>query len=377
MLEKILVRKDYSVQAVFNLDPKEVDPKLMVSGYEIPDPQTLSDPTAQQYAAFLRAAIPAVDPHYTFRKDVIGDIFHWWIDDESRDVLQLWGPTGSGKTSAFDEWCGRLGVPRFAVKGHKGMEPHEAFGHYVAGPNGETIFAPGPVTLAAQYGLPCIINEYDRIQPSRAIVFNDVFEARSFPMPGKHGEMLVPREGFRVCITSNTNLVEDLSGNYGTAAAQDTSLLERICSIHVQYPEVETERQILQKVLAQFDDQLLSYWFDQEGLKLMTPAGMKEGASISRAEFIDGCIDVAQKIRAQSKDGGNVSDAALERTMSTRILRKWVRQSVRHCAAPEKRGKSALHMALTKYLSNLATESTRIALHQAVVTVFGVNANVQ
>lgn len=377
MLSSILVRKDYSLQETFGLDPKLVDPQLTVSGYDIPDPATLSDPVAQQYAAFLRAAIPEVDPHYTFRKDVIGDLFHWWIDDDSRDVLQLWGPTGSGKTSAFDEWCGRLGVPRFAVKGHKGFEPHEAFGHYVAGPNGETIFAPGPTTLAAQYGLPCIINEYDRIQPTRAIVFNDVFEARSFPMPGKHGEMLVPRDGFCVCVTTNTNLVEDLTGNYGTASSHDTSLLERICSIHVQYPEAETERVILQKVLAEFDSELLSYWFDQEGMKLKTDAGMKEGSAISREEFINGCIEVAHKIRAQSKDGGNITDAALERTMSTRILRKWVRQSVRHCAAPQVHGKSALHIALKKYLSNLATESTKIALHQAVETVFGVGPEVQ
>lgn len=377
MLEKILVRKDYSLQTVFGLDPNQVDPSITVSGFDIPAPETFDDPIAQQYAAFLKAAIPTIDPNYTFRREVIGDIYSWWIDDESRDVLQLWGPTGSGKTSAFDEWCGRLGVPRFAVKGHKGFEPHEAFGHYVAGPNGETIFAPGPVTLAAQYGLPCIINEYDRIQATRAIVFNDVFEARSFPMPGKHGEMLVPRSGFRVCITSNTNLVEDVSGNYGTASAQDTSLLERICSIHVAYPEAATERAILLKVLACFDDQLLAYWFDQEGIKLSTNSGLKEGAAISRDEFIDACIELAHKVRAQSKDGGSVSDAALERTMSTRILRKWVRQSVRHCAAPEKLGKSALHLALKKYLSNLATESTRIALHQAIETVFGVSPEVR
>lgn len=377
MLSSILVRKDFSLQVTFNLDPNQVDPAIMVSGYAVPDPSTLTDPVAQQYASFLLAAIPETDPHYTFRKDVISDIFNWWIDDESRDVLQLWGPTGSGKTSAFDEWCGRLGVPRFAVKGHRGFEPHEAFGHYVSGPNGETIYAPGPVTLAAQYGLPCIINEYDRIQPTRAIVFNDVFEARSFPMPGKHGEMLIPRKGFRTCITSNTNLVEDLTGNYGTAATQDTSLLERICSIHVLYPEAETERNILTKVLAEFDDKLLSYWFDQEGIKLSTKAGIKEGAAISRVEFIDGCIEVAHKIRAQSKDAGNDTDSALERTMSTRILRKWARQSVRHCAAPEKLGKSALHMALKKYLSNLSTESTRIALHQAVETVFGVGPEIQ
>jgi cobaltochelatase CobS len=377
MLETILVRKDYPLAETFGLDSNKVDESIKVAGYDIPDPASLPDPLARQHAEFLRAAIPEVDPMYEFRQEVVSDIFNWWIDDDGRDVLMLWGPTGVGKTSVFDQWCARLGVPRFALKGHKMFEAHEAFGHYIAGPNGETVYAPGPVTLAAQYGLPCITNEYDRIQPSRSIVFNDVFESRAFPMPGKHGEMLVPRHGFRNVITTNTNMVEDVTGNYGTAAAHDVSLLERIVGIHVGYPERETEQRLLAKVLAPFDDDLLAYWLDQEGAKLATSNGTKSGAAISRGEFIDGLIEVAHKIRAQSKDGGNTRDEALERSMSPRILRKWARQTLRHASMPEKHGKSALHTALRKYLSSTATESTRIALHEAVKTVFCVDETIE
>jgi len=220
--------------------------------------------------------------------------------------------------------------------------------------------------------LPCIINEYDRIAADRTIVFNDVFEGRSFPIPGKSGEVVTPQPGFRVAITANTNLVEDLSGNYGTANTHDISILERIVALHVGYPSDDTEAKLLEKELEQFSDDLLSYWFDQEGIKISTPQGMKEGSAINRGEFIQGLLEVAKKIRAQSKDGGNTSDSALERTMSTRILRKWARHSVAQASAPEKLGLSALHLALKKYLSSLSTESTRIALHQAVENVFGV-----
>ena len=107
-------------------------------------------------------------------------------------------------------------------------------------------------------------------------------------------------------------------------------------------------------------------------MKLSTQAGIKEGSAISRGEFIAGLVEVARRIRAQSKDGGNTSDAALERTMSTRILRKWARNTLAMASTPEKLGLSSLHMSLKKYLSSLATESTRIALHQAVESVFGV-----
>jgi len=370
-LSAILVQVSYSLYEVFGLDPNEVDSSITVDGFEIPDPATLADPVAQQYAAFLRAAVPPIDPYYQFRKELVRDIRYWWLTGEG-DVLLLWGPTGSGKTSVFEQWCARLGIPLFMAKGHRRFEPMEAFGQFVGGENGTTPWVDGPVTLAARYGLPCIINEYDRIAADRTIVFNDVFEGRSFPIPGKSGEVVTPQPGFRVAITANTNLVEDLSGNYGTANTHDISILERIVALHVGYPSDDTEAKLLVKELEQFDDDLLSYWFDQEGIKISTPQGMKEGSAINRGEFIQGLLEVAKKIRAQSKDGGNTSDSALERTMSTRVLRKWARHSVAQASAPEKLGLSALHLALKKYLSSLSTESTRIALHQAVENVFGV-----
>lgn len=370
-LSEILVSVSYSLVDVFGLDPNEVDPSITVDGFAIPDPATLADPSKAACAAFLRSAIPTIDPNYKFRKDLIREIRYWWLTGEG-DVLLLWGPTGSGKTSAFEQWCARLGIPLFMAKGHRRFEPMEAFGQFVGGENGTTPWIDGPVTLAARYGLPCIINEYDRIAADRTIVFNDVFEGRSFPIPGKSGEVVIPKLGFRIAITGNTNLVEDLSGNYGTANTHDISILERIVALYIGYPSDDTESKLLEAELEQFSDELLSYWFDQEGMKLATPQGIKDGSAISRSEFIAGLLEVARKIRVQSKDGGNNSDSALERTMSTRILRKWARHSVAQAAAPEKLGLSALHLSLKKYLSSLATESTRIALHQAVESVFGV-----
>lgn len=376
MLSNILIPCEFPLAATFGLDLNEVDPQLTVSGFAIPDPSSLSDPDERRTAEFLRGAVPVADPLYRFRKDLVRDLYYWW-QTGGDEVMYFWGPTGSGKTSIFTEWCARLGVPLFVGKGHRGFEPHEAFGHYILAAGGETVWAPGPVTLAAQYGCPVLINEYDRITPSKAIVFNDVFTGQSFALPGKHGEVVQPRAGFRTVLTGNTNLVEDLSGNYGTAASHDISLLERLCSVFIGYPDDDTEPKLLEKVLEPFEDQLLQYWFDQEGIKLATKSGMKQGSAISRSEFIDGLMEVARKIRSQSKDGGSSSDAALERTMSTRILRKWTFHAVMHCSAPEKRGLSALHLALRKYLSGLATESTRIALHQAVETVFGVGEKIQ
>lgn len=375
-LSQILVPVEFSLQATFGLDPNVVDPRIEVTGFSIPDPTTLADPDAAAYAQFLRSAVPPIDPNYQFRKELIRSILLWWATGQG-DVMLLFGPTGTGKTSVIEQWCARLGIPLFMAKGHRRFEPMEAFGQFVGGEGGTTPWVDGPLTMAARFGLPVVINEYDRIAPDRAIVFNDVFEGRAFPIPGKSGEVVTPQPGFRVVLTANTNLVEDLSGNYGTANSHDISLLERLFAVYVGYPDAETETRLLEKELEQFDDQLLSYWFDQEGFKLATASGIKEGSSINRADFIQGLLEVADRIRKQSKDGGNTSDAALERTMSTRILRKWARSATEQAHAPEKIGLSALHLALKQRLSQLATESTRIALHQAVESVFGVGEKVE
>lgn len=371
-LSSVLVAVQYSLAEVFGFDQNEVPPSITVDGYAIPDPAAFAnDSIAADYANFLRSAVPPIDHNYQFRKEVVREIRRWMVDGEG-DVLLLWGPTGSGKTSAIEQYCARLGIPLFMAKGHHRFEPHEAFGMFTGGENGETPWIDGPITLAARYGLPVVINEFDRIAPDRAIVFNDVFEGRAFPLPGKTGEVVSPRQGHRIAITANTNLVEDVTGNYGTAKSHDASILERIVALRIDYPADDTEAKMLEVELEDFSDELLQYWFDQEGIKLSTDQGMKEGSAINRGEFIGGLLEVAKRIRKQSKDGGNPSDAALERTMSTRILRKWARNAVAQAAAPEKMGVSALHLALKQYLSSLATESTRIALHQAVESVFGV-----
>ncbi|MDK9702378.1 MAG: AAA family ATPase [Sulfuritalea sp.] len=369
MLDQILVPRAYSLAQTFGLDPNEVDPSIETMGYEIPDPSTFTDPQMQETAAFLRAAVPAIDPLYKHRRAIISDIYYW--SNAGDDALLLWGPTGSGKTSAWEQWCACLGIPLFSIKGHKAFNEWEATGKTDL-VDGNTVHTPGPLTLAAQYGLPVIINEYDRIAPAKAIVFNDIFEGRPFPVPSNNNMLVEPQPGFRVVLTANTNLVEDPSGNYGTASSHDISLLERLYSVHVGYPDRDVERALIEDVMSGVGDDLLAYWFDQEGFKVSTPNGLKEGAAITRAEYIDALLDVAHKIRAQSKDGGSTSDAALERTMSTRILRKWAMHAPAHARAPEKFGMSGLHLTLKKYLSNLATQSTSIALHQAVETVFGV-----
>lgn len=370
MFENILVPAEYNLNATFGVN---LDPQATVDGFSIPDPGTLCDENDQVWAGYLKSAVPPIDPDYQFRAELVRQLRYWWRYPE--EVLLLFGPSGSGKTSLIEQWCARLGVPHFMVKGHRRFEPLEAFGQFVGGENGSTPWVDGPITLAARFGLPVTINEFDRIAADRAIVFNDVFEGRAFPIPGKSGEVVIPQPGFKLIATANSNLVEDLSGNYGTAQSHDISILERLVAVRVDYPDADTEKEVLRRELSSFEDKYLYYWLDQEGVKLATENGLKEGSAVSREELINGFVLLAQKIREQSKDGGNSTDSALERTMSTRTLRRWVRSAMHHVSVPATMGKSALHMTLDRHLGMTSTESTRLALHQAVEAVFGVAEN--
>jgi cobaltochelatase CobS len=373
-INSILVPVAYSVREVFGF--AEAPDDLLIAGLSIPE--NLPEECIAE-AEFLRAHIPAIDPDYCFRKDVFQAISCWQADSDNRvssEVLHLFGPTGAGKTSAYEQYCARLGIPLFSAKGHKGFEPHEAFGHFIAGPNGESMFASGPVTLAASYGLPVLINEYDRIAPSRAIVFNDVFEGRPFANPGRHGEVVTPSPGFRVIVTTNTNMLGDTSGAYGTASAHDISVLERLHSIEIGYPAEEIELAIVESELAIVADDSLAYWFDQEGLRVGTDAGIKQGAAITRTEFASALVAFARKIRQQSIECGNEGDSALERTISTRTLRRLTKWAVRHMSAADVFGLSAVHIALDKVVAHAASGSTRVVMHQCLEACIGTGEKV-
>lgn len=376
-IAKILVPALYPLQASFGLDPNEVPPEITVSGYIITPPDQLADPEEQRLSRFLLDNVPQVDPLYVFRMDVVRDLFYWWEDSAARptDMLNLFGPTGTGKTSIIEQWCARLCMPLFSMKGHKKFEAYEAFG-MMSFVDGNTQYVEGPMILAGRYGCPCIINEYDRVDPNKAIVFNDALQGGAYTVPGRNGETCSPRSGCRYIATSNTNLVEDVTSNYATAATQDPSLLERITALHVGYPVDDTEVRLVEAVLQPFEDELLAYWFDEEGIIVNTASGQKKGAAVSRHDFAVAMVELAKKIREQSKDCGNKSDAAIERTMSTRMLRKIAHHAVMHASAPSKRGQSALHLVMRKYLSNLATESTRLVLHQAIESIFNVKETI-
>lgn len=321
--------------------------------------------------AAMRKLIPPVNMSYRFRKGLVRDLNTYWR--VCNEPLFLFGPTGSGKSSFIQQAYARLEVPLFRMTLSSDTELAEVFGHYVLGENGQTVFRYGPAALAAKFGFPLLLDEVGRATPETLIGMNGLFEAGSpFVIPG-NGETVIPHADFRLILTDNTNLAGDESGNYLTAMVHDKSVLDRMgMSIEVGYP-VDEERELLTEQLALLaNDKLLTYWFSEEKMEVATPLGIRKGQDITRSDFIEGILKVRDMIRQQSRDCGNHSASALERTMSVRTLQRWLQFCIAFVGAP-KQGYSALHYAMERSLTNTCTPSTKIAIHAMVKSVFGVS----
>lgn len=319
----------------------------------------------------VKKYVPVINSDYIFPRSAMTK-FRLALNRPSEAVL-IYGPTGCGKTSLVQQSAARLGMPLIRMNVSDATDDAVCFGMYKFVENGEMVFQYGPVAQAAKLGVPILLDEFGRGNPDKLIVLNGVLEkSGTFTIPG-NGETVVPAEGFRIFLTDNTNLCADETGNYLTARTQDKSILDRIgLTIKLDYP-VEEEKQLLTATLKKWfpDDKLLSYWFDQEGFEISSAAGIKKGTNVTREDFVAGISQVADMVRKQSTDGGNMSAAALERTMSVRVLLRWIEYCREFVGAPSK-GESALHFGLACAMTDLCTPTTKIAIHAMVKSVFAV-----
>lgn len=349
---------------------------LTVNGYEkivVTDEMSAGEVARAEY---LSAHIPAAQPGYVFRPDLLRDFNAWYKTAGSRPLL-MYGPSGSGKTSLARQFAARIGVPVFQITGSSDMELIEIFGHYLPSQDG-VVFKEGPATEAARVGGILIVDEIDRMRETVTVGLNGLFEGGPFTLAGKGGEVIVPHKNFRIVGTANSNLSGDESGLYNTARIHDKALVDRFfMSMEVGFMTPAEEKSLVLGIFAKMNDKAMSFWFDEEGIKLAdeTSGTTLVGSHVTRDKFAEGMLKVANMVRKQTRDGGNTADSALERGISTRKLLDWSEQCLAFCHAP-KLGKSGLHYALKTSLTNTCNPSTKVAIHEIVKSVFGVEETV-
>lgn len=278
--------------------------------------------------------IPQIDPLYRFRPSVLSGVLTWFQTWEKlKDSLWLFGPTGSGKTSVFEQVCARLNIPVFSFEGHERIEAPEFFGSWVNGPKG-MYWVDGPVTAAARVGGMVLVNEGDSIPQSALIGLNGALEGHSIFIR-ETNEIIPIKDGFGIAFACNTNGGGDLSGFYIATLRMNIAFGDRFQHVPVNYMESKDEIEVLMSKVPQ-----LSFDLAETMVKL---------ANEVRESFLKGTMEL---------------------TLSTRTLIRWAYLSNFHMALKQGGGEP-LAYALNYALGYRGEETTRVALLEMAHRVFG------
>lgn len=290
--------------------------------------------TVRKRESETQSLIPAIDPLYRFRPSVLSGVLTWFQTREVlKDSLWLYGPTGSGKTSVFEQVCARLNIPVFAFEGHERIEAPEFFGTWVNGPNG-MYWVDGPVAAAARVGGMVLVNEGDSIPQSALIGLNGAIEGHSIYIR-ETKEVIHIKDGFGICFACNTNGGGDLSGLYIATLRMNIAFGDRFQHVPVNYMEPQDETEVLMSKVPQ-----LSFDLAKEMVRF---------ANEVREAFLKGTMEL---------------------TLSTRTLIRWSYLSNFHMTLKQGGGEP-LAYALNYALGNRGEEPTRMALLDMGHRVFG------
>jgi cobaltochelatase CobS len=290
--------------------------------------------TVRKRVAETEEFIPKTDPLYRFRPSVLSGVLSWLNSCERlKDSLWLFGPTGSGKTSGFEQICSRLNIPVFSFEGHERIEAPEFFGGWVNGPKG-MYWVDGPVTAAARVGGMVLINEGDAIPQSALIGLNGALEGHPIYIH-ETSEFVHIKDGFGIAFACNTNGGGDLNGDYIGTMRMNLAFPDRFQHVPVNYMEAKDEIEVLLAKVPQ-----LSFDVAETMVKM---------ANEVRESFLKGTMEL---------------------TMSTRTLIRWAYLSNFHMALKQSGGEP-LSYALNYALGYRAVDTTRVALHEMGQRVFG------
>lgn len=277
--------------------------------------------------------VPAVDPAYRFRKELLSDLLAWHMLGGT-EGLYLTGPTGSGKSTLITQAAARLNIPVQRVTAHCRLETPELVGHYAL-INGSMSFVDGPLTIAMREGHWFLLDEIDLLDPATAAGLNGIVEGAPLVIPEKSGEMVAPAPGFAFIATGNTAGSGDQTGLYQGTLRQNLAFLDRFWMVEVGYPTADQEMAILAQAAPAIPEEIRT--------------GMVHYAAEVRKLFLGGQIEV---------------------TLSTRTLIRWAKlaEFFRPMAA---QGINPLHHALERALSFRAEPECRSALAEIAQRIFG------
>jgi len=170
------------------------------------------------------------------------------------------GLSGNGKTLMVEQVCAEL--TRECIRVNISIETDES--DLLGGPtlvDGNVVNRDGPVITAMKRGAILLIDEVDR-GSNKLMCLQGILEGKPY-YNKKNGEMVYPQNGFNVIATANTKGRGSEEGRYLSQILDDAFLERFPITVEQEYPDVKTEKKILDPLIADKDFvEKLTQWAD-------------------------------------------------------------------------------------------------------------------
>jgi cobaltochelatase CobS len=235
---------------------------------------------------------PDVDPDYEFRRELLAVVLY--VLETEDEICLLTGPTGSGKTSVYEQVIARLNMPCYKVNFDADITRADFVGTWVLAGKDDMKFNYGVLPKAMREGAPLILDEWDCINPSVGMVLQPVLEGKPLTIT-ETAEVIKPAKGFKILGTSNTLGQGDSTGLYNGTQPQNFAQLDRYATVEVvDYPTKPQEKRILVKKTGIKDPDILDKML--EFGRLVRSAFMKE--EIMCTVSTRTMVNIAKKLKA-------------------------------------------------------------------------------
>jgi nitric oxide reductase NorQ protein len=189
----------------------------------------------------------------------------------SKIPLVLKGPTGCGKTRFVEYMAHTLDLPLVTVSCHEDLTAADLVGRFLF-KNNQTVWRPGPLALAVEYGGLCYLDEIVEARKDTTVIIHSLTDDRRMLYLDKTGEVIHAHPDFMMLLSYNPgyqSIVKDLK----------QSTKQRFASLIFDHPEPEVEARIIRSEsgLAQRESARLA----QMGSKIreLKGFGLDEGVS--------------------------------------------------------------------------------------------------
>ena len=164
-----------------------------------------------------------------------------------RQSVLLFGPAGTGKTSAVATFAAATGRPFTRIAIDRTTEPMELIGQRLPSSDGATTFHEGALVTAMQVPWNVIlIDEPSFLRPGSAASLQTILDTRYVVLKDDHNRRVDCAEGVMFIAADNTNLTGDETGRYKDTQDQNLALQDRFAhSVAVGYMSPATEAKTL------------------------------------------------------------------------------------------------------------------------------------